>query len=149
MNDILIYKDCCCLCRPYDDITQNKIYVEGLIIQTILSECMHGPWTLVGCDILEYEIAKIQNTDKKNAVLELYKIKTENIKINETIIKRASEIQKYGIKLIDSLHFASAEYKKVNVLLTFDKDFIKASKRVGSLLMVQSPINWFTEEFKK
>jgi predicted nucleic acid-binding protein len=149
MDDILIYMDCSCLCTPYDDITQNKTYIEGLVILTLLSECVYGPWKLVGSDILEYEIAKISDIIKKNAVLVLYETKTENIKINETIIKRANEIQKYGIKLIDSLHFASAEYKKVNVLLTFDKDFIKASKRVDSLLMVQNPINWFTEEFKK
>ena len=49
---------------------------------------------------------------------------------------------------IDSLHFASAEYGKANVLLTVDKDFINNSKQINSSLRVVNPINWFMEEIE-
>ena len=68
--------------------------------------------------------------------------------MDDIIIKRANEIQKYGIKLMDSLHFASAEYRNVDVLLTVDKNFINNSKRVNSSLQVRNPVNWFMEEIK-
>jgi hypothetical protein len=46
---------------------------------------------------------------------------------------------------MDSLHFASAEYRNVNVLLTVDKDFINNSKQINSSLRVENPINLFME----
>ena len=120
MKDILIYMDCCCLNRPSDDQTQEKIRIESDVIIAILSRCFYGSWKLIGSDIIEYEIMKTPDIDKKNRALDLYKIKKENVEINETIIKRANEIQRYGIKTMDSLHYAAAEYKNVDVLLTVD-----------------------------
>ena len=74
------------------------------------------------------------------------RIKKENIVINDMIAGRANEIQKHGLKPTDSLHFAFAEYRNVNVLLTVDKEFVNNSKRINSPLRVVNPINWFTEE---
>ena len=68
--------------------------------------------------------------------------------MNDTIIERAKEIQKYGIKSIDSLHFASAEYRNVTVLLTVDKDFVENSRKINSSLRVANPVNWFMEEIE-
>ena len=118
---MLIYMDCCCLNRPSDDQTQEKIRIESDVIIAILSKCFYGSWKLIGSDIIEYEIMKTPDINKKNRALDLYKINKENVATNEVIIKRANEIQGYGIKPIDSLHYASAEYRNVNVLLTVDK----------------------------
>jgi len=114
----------------------------------ILLECLYGSWQLVGSDIIEYEIMKTPDQNKRNRVLDLYSIKKENIELNDVIVKRAKEMQKYGIKSLDSLHFASAEYKNVNVLLTVDKEFINSSKKIISSLRVINPINWFMEEIE-
>jgi hypothetical protein len=46
---------------------------------------------------------------------------------------------------LDSLHFASAEYKNVDALLTVDKDFVKYSRKINTSLRVENPINWFME----
>ena len=146
MNEILIYMDCCCLNRPNDDQTQDKIRIESDAIIAILSKCYYGPWKLIGSDIIEYEIMKTPDINKRNKALNLYKIKKENIMMNDIIVKRADEVQKYGIKLMDSLHFASAEYRNVNVLLTVDKNFMNNSKRIHSHLRIENPINWFMEE---
>jgi predicted nucleic acid-binding protein len=144
--DILIYMDCCCLNRPNDDQTQDKIRIESDAIIAILFKCSYNSWKLIGSDVLEYEIMKTPDLNKRNKVLELYKIKKENIAMNDIIVKRANEIQKYGIKPMDSLHFASAEYRNVNVLLTVDKDFIFNSEQINTSLRVVNPINWFMEE---
>jgi len=140
--------DCCCLNRPSDDQTQEKIRIESDAIIAILSKCFYGSWKLIGSDIIEYEIMKTPDINKKNRALDLYKIKEENVAINDIIIKRATEIQRYGLKQIDSLHYAVAEYRNVNVLLTVDKDFINSSKKINSSLKVENPINWFMEEIE-
>jgi predicted nucleic acid-binding protein len=148
MDDLLIYMDCCCLNRPSDDQTQDKIRIESDVIIAILLKCYYGSWKLIGSDIVEYEIAKTPDLYKRSKTLELYKVKKENIAMNDIIVKRAHELQSCGIKPMDSLHFASAEYRKVNVLLTVDKDFIVASKHINSSLKVANPINWFMEEIE-
>ena len=146
MGDMLIYMDCCCLSRPSDDQTQDKIRIESDAVIAILSKCLYGPWRLVGSDIIEHEIMKTPDLNKKNRALYLYNIKSENIVLNNTIVERAAEIQKYGLKPIDSLHFASAEYGIAKVLLTVDKDFLASAQKIDTPLRVANPVNWFMEE---
>jgi predicted nucleic acid-binding protein len=146
MDEMLIYMDCCCLNRPNDDQTHDKIRIESDVIIAILLKCLYGSWKLIGSDIIEYEIMKTPDINKRTRALDLYKIRKENIVINDAIIERAKEIQKYGLKSTDSLHFASAEYRNVNVLLTVDKEFIGNTKRINTSLKVLNPINWFMEE---
>lgn len=148
MNSILVYMDCCCLNRPYDDQTHDIIRIESDAILAILFKCLYGTWSLIGSDIIEYEIAKTPDFNKKDKVMELYKIKKEIVKINDKIIYRAKEIQNLGLKPLDSLHFASAEYRNVDALLTVDKEFIQYSKRVESSIKVVNPINWYMEEME-
>ena len=145
---MLLYMDCCCLHRPGDDQTQDKIQIETAAIMAILFKCFYGSWELVGSDILEYEIMKTPDLIKRDKASHLYTIKKDIIALNEYIQKRAFEIQKYKLKPIDSLHFASAEYRNVDVLLTVDKDFIRLSKEVNSSLKVESPIHWLMGEIE-
>jgi hypothetical protein len=147
-EEISIYMDCCCLNRPADDQTQDKIRIETDTIIAILFKCYYSSWKLIGSDVIEFEILKTPDLNKRNKALNLLSIKKENIPLNEKIYERAIEIQKYGLKPLDSLHFASAEYKNVSVLLTVDKDFVKDSKKVKSSLKVYNPINWYMEEIE-
>jgi hypothetical protein len=144
-SELLVYMDCCCLNRPADDQTQDKIRIETDAIIGILFKCFYGSWRLIGSDIVEYEIKKTPDLNKQNKALNLYSVKKENIELNNTIETRALEIQKYGLKPLDSLHFASAEYRNVDILLTADKDFVKYAKRINTTLRVENPINWFME----
>jgi predicted nucleic acid-binding protein len=100
---------------------------------------------IIGSDIVGYEIKKTPDLNKRNKALNLYSLKKENIELNNTIETRALEIQRRGLKPLDSLHFASAEYRNVDVLLTTDKDFLKCVKRINTILRVENPINWFME----
>jgi hypothetical protein len=144
-NELLVYMDCCCLNRPADDQTQDKIRIESDAIMGILFKCFYGSWKLIGSDIVEYEIMRTPDLNKRNKALNLYSVKKEKIDFNDAIKTRAIEIQKYGLKSFDSLHFASAEYRDVDILLTVDKDFIKYSRDIDSILRVENPISWYME----
>jgi hypothetical protein len=144
-SGLSVYMDCCCLNRPSDDQTQDKVRIESDTIISILFKCFYDSWKLIGSDIVEYEIMRTPDLNKRNRALNLYSLVKEKIVFNDVIAKRASEIQKYGLKPFDSLHFASAEYRNVDVLLTVDRDFLKCSKKAGSVLRVENPINWYME----
>jgi hypothetical protein len=143
--ELLVYMDCCCLNRPADDQTQDKIRIETDVIIGILFKCFYGPWKLIGSDIVQYEIMKTIDLNKLDKALNLYSLKKENIELNNEIEARALEVQEYGLKTLDSLHFASAEYRNVDILLTVDKEFIKHSRKINTSLRVENPINWFME----
>ena len=78
-NEILIYMDCCCLNRPSDDQTQDKIRIETDAIMAVLYKCFYGNWKLIGSDIIEYEIMKTSDNNKKDKALNAYSIKKDTI----------------------------------------------------------------------
>ncbi|MDR1394943.1 MAG: PIN domain-containing protein, partial [Deltaproteobacteria bacterium] len=67
-----IYLDACCLCRPFDDQSQDRIFLESESIVSIFSHFKDHSWTMVGSDILEYELMKISNYDKLKKIMGLY-----------------------------------------------------------------------------
>ena len=147
-NKKLIYLDCCCLNRPNDDQRHDKIRIETDVILTILKRCENLNWKLITSDVLLYEIMKNPNPYNRNKTLMLFSISKEKISLEKKIIERAKEIQKYGIKDLDSLHFASAEYRKVDVLLSVDADFIKHSKQIETNLIIDNPVNWYIKDIE-
>ncbi|MBA1335456.1 MAG: hypothetical protein HPY66_1081 [Firmicutes bacterium] len=140
-----IYMDVCCLNRPFDDQTQDKIRIESDAILAILSKCMSGEWQLLSSEVLDIEIENTQDKWKKSKVYELYKLAKEKIMLNDIIVKRAFEIQNSGLKSFDSLHVASAEYSKVDVFLTTDKNLLHTAERLKLDIKTANPLNWFME----
>ena len=140
-----IYMDVCCLNRPFDDQTQDRIRIESDAILAILSKCISGEWQLLSSEALDIEIENTQDKWKKSKVYELYKLAEEKIMLNDKIIKRAFEIQNSGIKSFDSLHMASAEYSKADIFLTTDKNLLHAAGRLKLDVITANPLNWFME----
>jgi hypothetical protein len=121
--------DVCCLNRPFDDQTQDKIRIETDAILAILSKCMSAEWQLLSSEVLDIEIENTPDKWKKSKVYELYKLAQEKIRLNDIIVKRAFEIQNAGLRSFDSLHVASAEYSKADIFLTTDKNLLHATER--------------------
>ena len=143
-----IYMDVCCLNRPFDDQTQDKIRIESDALLAILSKCMSGEWELLSSEVLDIEIENTPDKWKKSKVNELYKLAEEKIMLNDTIVKRASEIQSFGIKSFDSLHLATAEYSKATVFLSTDKNLLHMASRLEMGITVTNPLNWIMEVYE-
>ncbi len=140
-----IYMDACCLNRPVDDQTQDKIRIESDAILAILSKCISGKWQLLSSQILDIELKNIPDDWKRNKVYDLYKVATEKVALNDNITSRSLVIQKYGIKLFDSLHVASAEYSRADIFLTTDKSLLNATRLLQLKVIAANPLNWFME----
>ena len=63
-----IYLDVCCLNRPLDDHTQDRIRLEPEAILTILSHVSDKKWQMIGSDVIDYEISKTPDPDRRNKV---------------------------------------------------------------------------------
>lgn len=143
-----IYLDACCLNRPFDDQSQDRIYIETESILTILSRCQDGLWILAGSDIIELELSKMTNLDKLAKVRALYSLHGPRLTINDRVKTRALELQQFGLRLFDSLHLALAEIYGQDVLLTTDDAFIKIAARVEIGIPVKNPVVWLMEEMR-
>jgi len=142
-----IYLDVCCLNRPFDDSTQDRIRLESEAILTILERCLQGNWSLVISEITEAEIDRIPNNDRKQRVRSLLLIHREYRMVDTSIEKRAKEIQKLTVKAYDALHIACAEKSKVDIFLTTDDSLLNKVSRNRHALKVrlENPLKWLTE----
>lgn len=60
-----IYLDVCCLNRPFDDQTQDRIHLEAEAILSILNHSQSTDWRVMGSYAIDYEISKIPDPDKR------------------------------------------------------------------------------------
>ena len=62
---MIIYLDNCCYNRPFDDQTQERIHLESEAILTILKMGQMKKVIIVGSEILELEINRMLDENKK------------------------------------------------------------------------------------
>jgi len=146
VTHLKVYMDVCCLNRPFDDQTQEKIRFETEAVISILKRCDSGQdWVLAGSDIISLEISKNNDPVKKRNALLLYGVAAEKVKYNSVIKSRAADFRKHNVKLFDSLHLASAEYANADIFLTTDDQLLKASARSDVKIPVKNPLKFYME----
>ncbi|MCW7071448.1 MAG: PIN domain-containing protein [Methanophagales archaeon] len=137
-----IYLDVCCFNRPFDDQTQDRIRIESEVVLTILNRCLCD-WVLVGSEVIDYEISKIPDDEKRTRVEILASISRKRMAVDEDLVKRASEFEEIGLRAVDALHVASAE-RSADVMLTTDDEIIRKAKRLIRI-RVENPVRWLME----
>ncbi len=131
-----IYLDCCCLNRPFDDLSQVRTRLEAEAVEWILEESRLGKFTVVTSDYLLTELLRNPNQDKRNQTLAMANYAGIHVPASQTVGSRALEIEQLGIKHFDALHIAAAEATKCEYLLTTDDRLLKKSLRHHGKLMV-------------
>jgi predicted nucleic acid-binding protein len=146
-----IYLDVCCLNRPFDDQTQDRIRLESEAVILILTHIEAGEWEWASSDVVNYEIEQNPNEERKARVKALIKSSNNNIPLQQTEIDRAQELEKLGFKAIDALHIACAETENVEVMLTTDDKLLNLAKKCTKQLHIRvaNPLTWLEEVIKK
>ena len=143
---MIIYLDNCCYNRPFDDQTQERIHLESETILTILKMGQMKRVIIVGSEILELEINRMPDENKKRKVLDLYKVADMRILYTDKIKKRSEEIISVSqIRTFDSLHIAAAEEANADVLLTTDDKLEKMSEKLDLKIRVLNPLRFAWE----
>lgn len=144
-----IYMDVCCLNRPFDDLSQDRIYLEAEAVLTIISHCRRSHWVLFSSDVIDFELSKSRDINKLEKVQALYAVSKEHYSISPQIERRAKFFQQHGIKVLDSLHLALAEIYQADVLLTADDRFLRSASRIDLGIKISNPVSWLMEVTRK
>ena len=145
-----IYFDVCCLNRPFDDQTQDRIHLEAEAILAILNHSRTSGWGVIGSDAIDYEIAGMPDHGKRLMVQILSTLHDAHIKVDAGVEQRALELRRMGLKALDALHVACAEKAKAEVLLTTDDHLLsKAAQNKKTLkIKIENPLRWAMEVLK-
>jgi predicted nucleic acid-binding protein len=139
------YFDNCCYNRPFDDLSQDRIYLEAEAVMAIISHCERGDWTLVTSGVVEYETLRISDPDKRENVQALCAVAAERITLTNEAVNRAAFFKQNGLRDFDSLHLAVAEINRVDVFLTTDDKLLRAARRLDVKIKAANPVTWLME----
>jgi hypothetical protein len=142
-----IYLDTCCLNRPFDDQTQDRIRLESEAILLILRRVGRGELEMVGSDVSALEIAANRDPERRRRVQVLARAATLRVVTSDYILQRGDALEEIGFGAYDGLHLACAEAADADILLTTDDRFVKRAKRLQDRLTVRvsNPLTWVQE----
>lgn len=133
---MLLYLDCCCFNRPFDDLSQIRVRLEAEAVEWILEESVKGGITIVTSDYLMMELLRNPDPAKRTDTLAMTGYSGLHITASESVASRAAHIEGLGFSAFDSLHLASAEVAGCDHLVTTDDRLLKKSQRHQDILMV-------------
>ena len=144
-----VYFDVCCLNRPFDDQSQDKIRLEAEAILAIIKHIDAGTWSSVSSDTVVYEINNTTDEERRDRLLSINDRAKTHITVGEEIFNRTTVIKEMGFTTYDAMHIACAETAQVDIFLSTDKGIVnRASRNMNDLLVkIMNPLNWIQEEF--
>jgi predicted nucleic acid-binding protein len=137
--------DVCCLSRPFDDLTQDRVRLEAEAVTNILDRCRSGQWSFTASEVIDFELSAIKDEDKLLRIKQLYSLAEKRLPLTEQAKIRAASLQGQGLSLFDSLHLASAENFHQDVFLTTDDKLLKKVEAIILSIRVANPVTWFME----
>jgi predicted nucleic acid-binding protein len=144
---VRIYLDACALNRLTDDQGQPRIHAEAEAVEHIFGLVWKQRVEWSASLVLEAEIRRNPNQDKRNDALALLSHAGTLAMPTPTAIQRALLLETSGYGTFDALHLACAEEARADALLTTDDRFIKlAARGIGNPdVRVLNPVDWLQE----
>lgn len=142
-----IYLNVCCLNRPFDDQSQDRIHLESEAVILILKHLRSGSWEWVSSEVVQFEVGQIPDLERRYRVESLIRYADRTVLIGPPIIKRGCELAAIGFGVYDALHLACAEEVQVNTFLTTDDRLLWLAREGSAKLIVkvENPLTWFRE----
>ncbi len=146
-----VYLDVCCLNRPFDDQTQDRIHLEAEAVILILKHFRAGEWQWVGSEVLDFEIDQTPDLDRKVRVRLLTIDMHHSILMQQREEERAQQLEALGFHSVDALHLACAESGGADIFLTTDDQLLRRASRLSGYLhvRVENPLTWLKEVMKQ
>ena len=142
-----IYLDTCCLNRPFDDQSQERIRLETEAMMIILARLSRKEWTWLGSQTLRIEIDRAPDVDQQSRLNRVAEFIGRFVEIGQKELKRAGELEKLGFIGFDAIHLACAESGGADVFLSTDDRLLKRAKRFSKKVRVKvmNPLDWLKE----
>lgn len=143
-----IYLDVCCLNRPFDDQTQDRVRLESEAVLLILTKIYRKHWTWVSSEVVNDEIEQTPNQKRRERIQALIAHANSSLILDDAEIKRAEELEILGFSGMDALHLACAENNQVDIFFTTDDKLLRHATRLQNHLhiLVYNPLTWLIEQ---
>ena len=128
-----IYLDNCCLQRPLDDQTQPRIKVETEAVLAILASVQAGDVRLLNSEVLEFEINRIPDEQRRSEATAVLALARERLTISVASQEHAEALEAQGIGATDALHLAVASSAKADYFATCDDRLLKKAQQLQGL----------------
>ena len=142
-----VYMDLCCLNRPFDDQGQDRIRLESEAVTLVLSRVERGHVDLLASDVLELENTRNPDGERREYVAALLGAATTRASVDESVSRRAGQLQGLGFHAFDALHLAAAEAGGADVFLATDDQLLACAQRNADALRLEAlnPVEWIRE----
>jgi predicted nucleic acid-binding protein len=142
-----VYLDVCCLNRPFDDQTQDRIRLEAEAVLLILRHLEAKDWHWLGSEAIELEISRTPDQERQRRVRLLAASIQETVQLGVAEISRARELEQIGFHTFDALHIACAEAGSADGFLTTDDRLLRLAKRSAQHVRVKvdNPLEWLAK----
>lgn len=139
-----IYLDTCCLGRPFDEQTQERIRQETQALREIGDCFITSQLRWISSTVLEIEVGNNPRVKQRNEVMAKLSLAHQTVQVGASETACAAHLQQLGFPSFDALHIACAESGGADVLLTTDDVFINRAKRLRQHLHVdvENPRAW-------
>ena len=146
-----IYVDVCCLNRPFDDQTQERIRSETAAVKAVLDAVSVGQHRWVTSTAVEFEISRCQDAVRRSVLQVLLELGAETVSLNARALELAETIAETGLRGIDAIHLALAEEAGCDVFLTTDDDLLHKGQILARPLRIRvlNPIEWVREVLER
>jgi len=129
-----IYLDTSTLNRIFDDQSQPRIFLEASAMLLVFGLIEKRIISIVSSDVLVHENSRNPYSERQIFVTSVLRKARVIQTLNDSLAKRAQEIEMMGIKGLDALHLACAERLKVDYFVTCDDRMIR--KYTGTIIVV-------------
>jgi predicted nucleic acid-binding protein len=143
-----IYLDVCCLNRPFDDQSQDRIRLEAEAVLLILARAQTEDWVWHSSEVVVDEIGQTPDTNRRERVMQFNAHAHKVYQLTEADIGRAKALNNLGFSSMDALHLACAESCDADYLLTTDDELLRRGGRLAEQLqvVVENPLPWLVRQ---
>ena len=120
-----IYLDTSALNRIFDDQSQPRILLEASAMLLVFGLIEKRIISIVSSEVLIYENSQNPYVERQMFVTSVLQKARVIQTLNDSLAKRAKEIETLGIKGLDALHLACAERLKAGYFVTCDDRLIR------------------------
>ena len=133
--------------RLTDDQSQPRVRNEAEAVETILRLIREGLANWVSSTVLEIEISRNPDLERRHDVAALLELANEVFVPGPAEMDRATLLQRLGFSAFDALHLACAEQSGVDVFLTTDDGLLRRAIRNSGVIRVrvENPVSWYRE----
>lgn len=145
---VKIYLDLCCLKRPLDDQSQERVRLEAEAVKLLLERIDRGDAEGCNSEALVAENALNPVVERRSRAAHVISSFGKQVAITRAIERQAETIETMGFAGFDALHIASAAAAGAQVFLTCDDRLERRAARFVQRLplRVVNPVEFLRSE---